>query len=144
MRAQGGHKASRIAAGANHSLALSADGQHLWGWGNNECGQIGDAVEDNSSVPVKIELSGKATGEAIVDVSAGYAHTAVQTASGAVFTFGRGENGQLGHGTPEDTWYEIFAVVTSELHAGGGMLGVPTLHSEKKNRERPWHTCCSL
>merc|ERR1712127_920265 len=30
----GGEKISRIAAGANHSLAVSQDGQHLFGWGS--------------------------------------------------------------------------------------------------------------
>ena len=98
----GGRRAKCVAAGANHTLAVSSDATELFGWGNNECGQLGD-FEDNVSSPVRIDLPGLGDGETITSVSAGYAHTAVHTSSGAVFTFGRGENGQLGHGAPEDS-----------------------------------------
>ena len=40
--------------------------------------------------------------ERVVAVSAGGAHTAVLTASGALYTFGEGAHGQLGHGDRKD------------------------------------------
>lgn len=98
-----------IAAGANHSLAVTADGTRLWGWGSNDTGQLGPGVDENvsSPVPVAIDLGPGAGGggrrDRIVSVSAGYAHTAVLTERGRVITFGRGENGQLGTKVAEDS-----------------------------------------
>eukprot|EP01050_Picozoa_sp_SAG11_P026472 SAG11_NODE_6347_length_1331_cov_1.583604_1_plen_139_part_10 len=40
----GGGVAGGIAAGANHSLAVAADGTQLWGWGSNEHGQLGPGI----------------------------------------------------------------------------------------------------
>jgi regulator of chromosome condensation len=40
-------------------------------------------------------------GEEVVAVAAGGGHTVVATASGAVWTFGEGEDGELGHGDGE-------------------------------------------
>ena len=101
-----GQLVGAIAAGANHSLAISKDGRSLWGWGSNDIGQLGPSVEDNVSTPVPISIDidrpGDPVTNRIVSVTAGYAHSAVLTTSGRVFTFGRGENGQLGSKTAED------------------------------------------
>ena len=99
----GGLPVKDIAAGANHSIAVSKDGQTLWGWGSNDLGQLGPALDENVTVPTPIAVEGVGRGgDTIVSVSAGYAHTAVLTAAGKVFTFGRGNNGQLGRGAAED------------------------------------------
>lgn len=37
-------------------------------------------------------------------ISCGWRHTLAVTDSGQVFTWGRGVNGQLGHGDEEDRW----------------------------------------
>lgn len=42
-----------ISAGLGYSLALKNDGS-LWGWGNNEHGQLGDGTYNNSFKPVMI------------------------------------------------------------------------------------------
>ena len=82
------------------SLAVSEDGRSLWGWGSNDMGQLGPNAEENVTVPTKIPVGGNDT--RIVGISAGYAHTAVLTDKGAVLTFGRANNGQLGRGLVKD------------------------------------------
>lgn len=94
---------SSVAAGANHSLAVSATGQ-LFGWGSNEHGQLTAALpEDGVSTPRHLPLPlDRTIGERVTQVSAGYAHTAVVTNTGRTILFGKGENGQLGHGMAVD------------------------------------------
>ena len=111
----GGQPIKDVAAGANHSIAVSKDGQTLWGWGSNDLGQLGPALDENVTVPTPIAVEGVGRGgDTIVSVSAGYAHTAVLTAAGKVFTFGRGNNGQLGRGDAEDD------AVPREVHVPQG------------------------
>lgn len=43
-------KIASIAAGANHTLAITSDG-HLYTWGRNSAGQIGNATQENQLSP---------------------------------------------------------------------------------------------
>ena len=52
--ASGGARA--VAAGTNHSLALSSCGKWLWGWGSNEHGQLGESVPEGVSTPRRLAL----------------------------------------------------------------------------------------
>ena len=45
----------RIAAGAQHSLAVDSSGR-VWAWGWNDVGQLGDGTTMNRSVPVLTKL----------------------------------------------------------------------------------------
>ena len=61
-----------------------------WGFGVNH----GD--QQNQLLPKKVEAF---AGQRVVAVSAGYQHDSLAlTANGAVFTWGKGEYGCLGHG----------------------------------------------
>ena len=53
-----GKKVIAIAAGGCHSLAITEQGE-CWSWGNNECGQLGDASTTDRSSPVNVQLQGK-------------------------------------------------------------------------------------
>jgi hypothetical protein len=44
-----------ISCGERHSLALTESGR-VFGWGDNDCGQLGDDI-GNSSEPIIIELN---------------------------------------------------------------------------------------
>ncbi|XP_029290721.1 probable E3 ubiquitin-protein ligase HERC3 isoform X2 [Cottoperca gobio] len=88
----------QVAAGGEQSFALSVSGA-VFGWGRNECGQLGlgDTTDRRTPTPVHY-LNMKKT----VHVSCGKDHTAVLTKDGAVFTFGSGKYGQLGHNSFSD------------------------------------------
>nr|XP_046238601.1 alsin isoform X2 [Scatophagus argus] len=60
----------RVAAGAHHSLALTAQSQ-VFSWGSNSCGQLGH-MESPSTVPRPAKMS---EGIRVWDVSAGERHT---------------------------------------------------------------------
>jgi alpha-tubulin suppressor-like RCC1 family protein len=93
----------QVAAGASHSLAVLSNGS-IVAWGSNLFGQLGngrvclDKKKDNAPspgpcmLPVSLLSSMK-----IVKVAAGVSHSACITDSGLLFTWGRGQEGQLGH-----------------------------------------------
>lgn len=102
-----GQKATQIAAGANHSLVLADDGA-AYAFGANDVGQCGivstkdfeEGDDDEGEGPIwspqKVPIPPEAG--RVLQVSAGYAHSVVSTASGRVFVFGQNDNGQLGIG----------------------------------------------
>ncbi|KAL7402017.1 hypothetical protein ABVT39_008232 [Epinephelus coioides] len=88
----------QIAAGGEQSFALSVSGG-VFGWGRNDCGQLGlgDTTDRNTPTPVHCLNMKKS-----IHISCGKDHTAVLTKTGAVFTFGSGQYGQLGHNSFSD------------------------------------------
>jgi len=81
-----GYGATRV-----HSLALDATG-HVWAWGSNRYGQLGDGTFQDRLSPVQVPgLSG------VTAVAAGSCHSVAVTASG-VWTWGADYYGQLGLG----------------------------------------------
>ena len=86
---------TRIAAGRNHSLALTADGR-VWVWGSNNHGQLGAASAQHSSAPVLIEPLAD-----IVAIEAGDSHSVALTGAGTVFVWGANDHGQIGDGSRE-------------------------------------------
>ncbi|XP_072241436.1 probable E3 ubiquitin-protein ligase HERC3 [Leuresthes tenuis] len=88
----------RIAAGGEQSFALSVSGG-VFGWGRNDRGQLGlgDTTDRHTPAAVHYMNTKKA-----VYISCGKEHTAILTKDGAVFTFGAGQYGQLGHKSLED------------------------------------------
>ncbi|KAK5867921.1 hypothetical protein PBY51_012376 [Eleginops maclovinus] len=88
----------QIAAGGEQSFALSVSGA-VFSWGGNHCGQLGlgDTTDRHTPTPVRC-LNLKKT----IHVSCGKDHTATLTKDGAVFTFGSGKYGQLGHNSFRD------------------------------------------
>jgi hypothetical protein len=82
-----------IAAGTNHSLAITADG-NLWAWGGNRIGQLGDGTFTFSYVPVRVAgLSN------VQQIAAGPRHSLAITADGNLWAWGDNFDGQLGDGT---------------------------------------------
>ncbi|XP_075898837.1 putative E3 ubiquitin-protein ligase HERC4 [Nelusetta ayraudi] len=88
----------QIAAGGEQSFALSLSGG-VFGWGRNDCGQLGLGNRTDQHVPTTIDcLIMKKT----VHISCGRDHTVILTKDGVVFTFGSGQYGQLGHNSLND------------------------------------------
>lgn len=85
---------SIISAGINHSLVKKSNGT-LWAWGSNSNGQLGFGNTSSTSVPVQV---GTDTNWANVIVT-GELFSAVLKFDGTLYTWGFGNNGELGNGT---------------------------------------------
>eukprot|EP00005_Dracoamoeba_jomungandri_P014069 CAMPEP_0174276782 /NCGR_PEP_ID=MMETSP0439-20130205/60577_1 /TAXON_ID=0 /ORGANISM="Stereomyxa ramosa, Strain Chinc5" /LENGTH=831 /DNA_ID=CAMNT_0015369049 /DNA_START=140 /DNA_END=2635 /DNA_ORIENTATION=- len=86
-------KCMDIAAGMQHSAAISADGQlFTWGYdGHNQLGRAGAPY-----IPKRV--MGKLKNSFISKVDCGNAHTLALTREGKLYSWGRGQEGQLGAG----------------------------------------------
>eukprot|EP01120_Amphizonella_sp_Union-15-10_P015595 TRINITY_DN8059_c0_g1_i1.p1 TRINITY_DN8059_c0_g1~~TRINITY_DN8059_c0_g1_i1.p1 ORF type:complete len:544 (+),score=83.19 TRINITY_DN8059_c0_g1_i1:76-1707(+) len=87
-----------LECGEHHCL-VSIGGSEIktWAWGNNHKGQCGIGSTDPQFLTVPTVVP-KLKGKQIVSVSGGVAHSAVVDYSGEVYTWGDGEQGQLGYG----------------------------------------------
>ncbi|XP_062902900.1 probable E3 ubiquitin-protein ligase HERC3 isoform X1 [Mobula hypostoma] len=84
---------AQVATGGTHSFTLSLSGA-VFGWGRNNCGQLGLNDNRDRDVPNHVKFL---RSQKIVYISCGDEHTAALTKNGGVFTFGAGLCGQLGH-----------------------------------------------
>ncbi len=140
-------KYASIAAGENHSLAVRADGTVL-AWGDNRWGQLGDGTltQRNAPVPLASSAAGPVNGRAVV---AGWNHSLVLGRTvllfdsmpfdidGALWAFGRNNNGQLGNGNNTDsnvpmlldsnTVFNVRAFAAGPFHnlIANSLLGAP-------------------
>lgn len=89
--------ASAIDAGANHSLAILADGT-VWAWGLNSSGQFGNNTTLNSTFPVQSLYWPQAGG-----VSGGGSHTLCVATDRSLWSAGANAYGQLGDGDSNDS-----------------------------------------
>ena len=106
-----------IAAGSSHSLALTSDGC-VYSWGSNQTGQLGNSSYSSvATTPVAVVTSGVLSGKTVVAIAAGSGHSLALTSDGNVFTWGRGDSGQLGNNNLNNTYAPV-AVLTSGVLAG--------------------------
>ena len=83
-----------VSCGSSHTAILKSNGT-VFTFGMNIYGRLGrDVIDDNNDIPM--EISGNHTN--IIAVSCGGFHTAILNNDGKVLTFGRNDEGQLGHG----------------------------------------------
>ena len=103
-----------IAAGIQHSLLLSCQGQ-VYTFGNNSYGQLGHSHYMASPARISVE-------EKIVSIVAGYFHTLLLDDKGQVWATGSNSHGQLGLGNimrrkfPERI---VFDQLVRSIHAQG-------------------------
>jgi len=88
----------QVAAGNVHSLALTDDGD-VYSVGASSSGQLGHGDTDQQNTPKLIDTLDDPS---IVQVAAGSSHSLALTDDGDVYSFGRGNVGQLGHGDTAD------------------------------------------
>lgn len=87
-----------VNSGGKHCLALSTDND-VYSWGEGDDGKLGHGNRTGYERPKLIEAL---HGLEINDIACGGAHSAAITASGQVYTWGKGRYGRLGHGDSED------------------------------------------
>ena len=85
---------SKISWGYEHSVALTDSGE-LYSWGHGEGGLLGHGELDDQAVP-KMVLEFRKKGLKVSKVCWGGLHTLAIAGDGELFTWGRGEGGQLG------------------------------------------------
>lgn len=87
-----------IAGGWRHTMALDSEGG-VWAWGWNKFGQLGIGSTEDQASPVAVS---SLAGSPIAQLACGWRHTVAVGRAGQVFSWGRGVNGQLGHGLERD------------------------------------------
>ena len=99
------HKIVAIAGGGLHALALSSRG-HVYSWGRNAEGALGDNTNTSRHTPVRV-LKGEYVGTtylgdstAITNIGGGFHHSLAITGSNySTYSWGDGYEGRLGDGT---------------------------------------------
>jgi len=87
----GGTNWKQVSVGDFYTASIKTDGT-LWTWGHNTYGQLGDNTIVHRSSPVQT-VSG---GTNWKQVAGGISHTAAIKTDGTLWTWGRGQYGQLG------------------------------------------------
>eukprot|EP01133_Synstelium_polycarpum_P003478 gene3478-3969_t len=90
-------RVAMVAAGTNRSAFIGENGA-LYTWGRGDHGRLGHGdtlMQDEPRVVLALQ------GHVVTSIASGGGHSLALTAAGAVFSWGRGECGQLGHGTPQ-------------------------------------------
>lgn len=85
-------------SGVNFSLALNRDGK-VYVWGDNKFGQLGTGSLKSVYDPTPLDELYR---EKVVDISCGDNYAGAVTEDGKVYTWGFGNEGQLGHGDKSD------------------------------------------
>ncbi|CAK8579014.1 unnamed protein product [Lathyrus sativus] len=92
-----GIRIKMVAAGAEHSVAITEDGD-LYGWGWGKYGNLGLGDTNDRLIPEKVNIDGDKIGM----VACGWRHTISVSSSGGLYTHGWSKYGQLGHGDFKD------------------------------------------
>ncbi|EGR29996.1 regulator of chromosome condensation, putative [Ichthyophthirius multifiliis] len=85
-------KIKKVSCGHSFTLSLTANGQ-LYGFGNNQLGQLGTGDFENKNKQTKVKLEKK-----IRKIKCGYYHTLILDENNLLYTCGQNDEGQLGLG----------------------------------------------
>ena len=99
-----------VAAGGTHSLALTSDG-HLWAWGDNTYGELGDGTTISRTTPEL--LSGISH---VTAISAGNNMSTALKADGTVWSWGSVNNSNLLTPTQVAGLSSITSIVAGDYH----------------------------
>jgi len=97
--------ATAIGAGNNHTCAVRAG--HVWCWGSNAYGQLGDNTVNTATKAVEVVTASLTPLENIVAVAAGTRDACAIDAAGALWCWGGNDGGQLGDGTMTTRGYAV-------------------------------------
>lgn len=114
--------------GEGHVCVITAKG-HLFAWGKNTCGQIGNGVRTDAPTarPVRSRFF-HSNNIKVTNVSCGGESTLVLTADGKVYGFGGNESGQLGlgHRNQVSTPAELPVAGVTDISLGTSHSGMIT------------------
>jgi alpha-tubulin suppressor-like RCC1 family protein len=122
-----------IAAGQEHSLALSSAGR-LYAFGDNRSGRLGrpanDATDAANQTPALVTLPAKAG--SVIQIAAGADYSLALTSSGTLFGFGNNKYGQLGSSRNNGT-DNPNAAPTAVSMPGGARLGAAASSADSEH-----------
>lgn len=109
-----------VAAGGDHSLALSSTGV-VYAWGDNRHGQLGTGTTVPAPTPVAVNAP---AGVTFTAVAAGTGHSLALGSDGQVYAWGFGASGQLGNSAFADSTTPVPVALTpgtsvASIAAGG-------------------------
>ena len=114
-----------VAAGTGAYAAIDTQG-HVWTWGVNWNGRLGDGTTDARYTPARVRKSGNGedylTG--VVSITIGGGTMAAIDADGNVWTWGAGANGSLGNGFTDDSSYAVQVVQGGNGNSTTPLAGV--------------------
>lgn len=104
--------AVQVDCGATHTLVVSSNGE-LWSWGNGNNGRLGHGDTLSKTTPERVKhLENKH----VVHCAGGGSHSLCVVDNGTAYSWGKAEEGRLGHGD------------TRDRHQPEPILGVLTEH----------------
>ena len=84
-----------VAAGGESALALDSQG-HVWSWGLNADGELGNGTTINSSIPVQVTMP---SGTTFTSMALGSFNSLALDTTGQAWSWGSNQSGELGTGT---------------------------------------------
>ncbi len=116
-----GKTVTAVAAGASHSLALTADGK-VFGWGYAVNGQLGSSsFASYREEAVASDASATLNNKTVTAIAAGYDHSLALTSDGLIFAWGENTAGKLGIGSSGP--YPGVGTPTQVVTNSPGLLG---------------------
>ncbi len=103
-------------AGGTHTLAFTETGA-VWAWGNNYFGELGTGNSTLSIIPLPVVWT--VLHDTITAVAAGGFHSLALDASGMVYAWGNGGNGQLGNNS---MGLSVYPEPVQQSSSGGNLL----------------------
>jgi len=97
---------------SHHTRGPLYGGLAVFSWGRGEDGQLGIGDTSDQDTPTYVDTL---RGVGVRQIACGSGHTVVLTTDGEVYTWGRGDDGRLGHG--DNGWKYVPRIIgTTSLH----------------------------
>ncbi|XP_052902276.1 probable E3 ubiquitin-protein ligase HERC2 [Anopheles moucheti] len=109
----------------HHVLALATNGD-VFSWGNGDGGRLGHGDTIAKELPTRIAALAE---RQVTGVFCGSSYSAAITASGELYTWGRGTYGRLGHGNSEDKYLPTLVTALKSHRVVHVALGCGDAHS---------------
>jgi alpha-tubulin suppressor-like RCC1 family protein len=115
-----GTRVKAISAGQSFGLALTASG-HVFAWGFNESGELGNGSTADSDTPVRVELP---SGTRVKSVAAGGGHVLALTTTGLLLGWGLNAFGEVGDGSTTSRDTPVDVMIPAGTKVTGIIAGV--------------------